>query len=273
MLVDVDGGVPDIKAVGQESSGSAIASSQSSTWFVDLSQADAFRVTTARGSVVIRGGGEELVLWGLVSDLPAVEPLASIDAPPLEAWISELGEDEWLSGAVADYARRCTSWATACAVGLFGRLRQVDRSVARAAVEALLAGRGDPVADRPWRWAHELTAAQVDTLWDLAILNTERLRDLADEILGSLDDGESPDVMSPTVEQTYRELTLQRDDVECVLRLLRETSAPAPDAIVEELDADGLALSLSLPRWDWRQEDERLRRVSKIDPNAWWARR
>lgn len=210
------------------------------------------------------------------------EPLAPISSPVLY-WCGE-ARDPWLTAEVERLVAQRDSWSAGVAVGLYARVRALERAAdapagagggtsaapsADAALQRTLE-RAHRVMDSPGftaprRWARSLGAAERSTLEDLGLAELHRLSDRLVALEDAFEPGDS------AWQHEFADLCEGRDDLECILFVLRAAgSGEALSEAVAAFDEDAWQFMASLP-FDPRLEDERLRRASIIDPGAWWA--
>ena len=196
--------------------------------------------------------------------LPAMPSFES----PVRRWASESG-DAWVAALVESHLAVGDAWHDAVAAGACSRLREFpDPALRRRVVEAALRGTVDEIAAAPQRWAASLTTEQATALAELVSVESDMvhasLEDL-DESLAYDDDGWNARLL---------DVLHRRDDIESVLHLLaqgHESTAGAVRDCVGVLDDAGDAFTAGLPR-SVTFDDERLRRVARCAPAAWWTR-
>ena len=191
--------------------------------------------------------------------------------PPFQEWLDTC-TDAWMRDEVAGRATRPDAWQQVAAVGLLTRLREDARAASTEAGPPSM--RPEALAVRQWFRALD------PELWkDVELLLKAELTLLE----ADLDDLRSD--MEPTDPHWLRHLgrfLAGRDDVEGVRVLLLdawrvhsarsfEPTAERPAlALVSEFDQAARPFIRMLPRLP-PTDDERLRRVRRHDPAAWWA--
>jgi hypothetical protein len=234
------------------------------TVFVDLELAPLVSVGRTNGSgLVLRRDGRGLFIGDFYPPPLATAPLAPVRAP-IESWCQ--GDvDLWLVDQVKQYAGTDDSWRQAVAAGIFARLRQVGLE-ARETIARLLAGDLAVIDDRPRAWARDLSAQQVETLVDFALVIADRVEGTLDDLWAHMAPGEKWWVA------TFRSAAIERDDLESVRLLLVERGvADRVQRTLNSIDHRGREMVAGIPRVV-SIEDERLYRARLADPEAWWAR-
>lgn len=250
---------PEVRAAGEEGQ----------AWALD---ADAVVLDTGRtGPVLVMGPGGVGVA---IEPGPVYTDFAPVyrqrlEVPPLVRIESPVGEwtatraEAWLQEEIRGRLAEGGPWQQAVAVGLFARLGW-PREPARV-VEMTLRGKPVPELAAPRRWARGLSPDQVRTIRALAAVEIDRLHQVADDLARSMacdDPGWRADLLH---------LCHDREDLEGVRLLLAEAGAGEDlMAALDLLDSAGQDLMLGLPV-RLREDDERLRRASELDPEAWWV--
>jgi len=231
------------------------------TVLLDLGVGRAARITLPQEDgclLVLRSDGLEVVR--VYRDTLAIEPLAAIESP-VGTWCRDAG-DSWLRSEVESRLATRDAWQHAVAIGLFARLggfagsRSVPLAPQALAYEAMA---------RPRRWARDLGAKEIATLDVLATAEVMKI----EAALGALWDDMACD------DAGWREDLLAacraRDDLEGVRLLLVVADADAAIGdMIRELDDEAMLIVRSLPVV-LALDDERLRRVKTLDPDAWWV--
>jgi hypothetical protein len=191
----------------------------------------------------------------LVADVPAGMPV-----PPFAHWLGT-DRDAWLLDAVQDRAGSGRDWDVASAVGMWARLFETHSTErARELAAMLLRGESASVVAAPRAWAQGLSEDACARIEAACRHELHRLHDMLTGAAGT------PRV---TVDEDALAVCHLRDDIESVRHVLRV--AQRRDSLSDDIaavDSDGD---------NWRAthefdfEDERLRRVSLSDPQAWWA--
>lgn len=187
----------------------------------------------------------------------------SVAVPAFAEWMRDF-PDQWLQREAEVRASRGSLWDVAVAVGLAARLLEPDSPERRRAlisdvrtrrvVEALAA---------PRLWARARSKPELDALERTAGAEAAVIA----KAMPALADAVDPD--DPVWADAQLVLRHRRDDLEGVRLLLHEaTGEDRIGALLEDVDRTGETWSLSLPALDG---DERLHRVSRVDPDAWWA--
>ena len=224
--------------------------------------------------VIVVGNGRRLVVARMGSALqitPASPPSAG--APPLgdlsapvDSWAEQTG-DAWLQAQVSDRLAANGGWQLAVAAGMTARLAEpASAEDARRIVERTLAGEVVRSLVQARRWAQGLRAEQKKRLEDAALMR-------ADALVGEMHQLDLELALDdPSWVGRLDAACGARDDLQCVRLLLREGgTGDRLAAALRSLDAEGLAFVETLPR-DVKLDDERLRRVTLADPDAWWGR-
>ena len=218
-------------------------------------------VITSRGTYLLdwRDRRIQAVSWPVTT--AAVENVTS----PVGEWARE-SIDGWLSEEIRVRLDHGGTWSAVVATGMFARLERLSEGRAREIVTNQLAGALDDRAARPWRWVRSLSLRQLEAIESLTLAETDILHRFMDDALRAvaLDD--------PNWCEDIREICHRRDDVECAWRLLSEVGTGRRiRSLVAQLDATGDAFFAGL-RGKLALEDERLKRVAREQPDAWWAR-
>ncbi len=173
--------------------------------------------------------------------------------------------DGWLQAQAARTLETRGSWSVCVAAGQHGRLADPAAfGDPRAIVEAQLRGDAPGWLSAPRRWVRSLEPEQVSTMSRLALAEVDRLSELADHL-------ERADPEADEWLEDWRRLCYARDDLEGVRVLLAERGVSADvDAHVATLDRAGRSLRVAAPLARLGR-DERLRRASLADPDAWWG--
>ena len=183
----------------------------------------------------------------------------------VEQWLAASG-DQWLQEAVRELGDLDDPWRHLLAVGMYIRLRETDVSEARRELEA--AQRHPPVLPScpALDWAARLEPTDCDGM----VYLTLSMLDLLEGELVELE--EDLRFEDPGWRARCLGLFHLRDDVECVLHVLREAGrAHQLDTAVRAVDAAGEELVCSIPMWEGPTRDERLWRCACADPDAWWG--
>jgi RNA polymerase sigma factor (sigma-70 family) len=181
---------------------------------------------------------------------------------PFQAWLADC-QDVWLRDTVLRRAREAVLWDVTAAWGMYVRLSHRSSTESRQLVERTLKGQTDERTAAPRRWALTLPALVFDTIET----NADQRASQLEEELGRDDLPWDPSGLL----DRFLTLAHARDDLECACVLLTvvDRSAHLRQAL-KALDAQGRSFRFNLPI-DLPPEDERLERVSLIDPSAWWG--
>lgn len=187
------------------------------------------------------------------------EPLES----PLRAW-GHTCHDSWLRGEIDARLRQGDSWSHAVAVGLYARLLEEPRP--RGEHRSLAELLDDPRIRAPREWGRDLSLGWQAHLEGRGVEEAHALR----RRLETLE--ECPEPEEEAWDRELLDACHVRDDLESVWTLLVQAGSGARlEAALAGIDWQGARLLAAvdpppvLP-------DERLRRVGRGLPDAWWAR-
>lgn len=188
------------------------------------------------------------------------EPLFPDGATELAACLDG-ARDAWLVDQVR-HAAPADRYARLALVGQFARLLEMPhtRDERASFVAGLLAGQPDARFAGPRRWAAAFAPTQRALVLARALAEAARVQTEIDAAIASPE--QTPDLL---------QLLYARDDLEGVRLLLRQGGLiPSLDAALELLDLSGMRLGAeAFP--DAVFDDERLRRVARIDADSWWS--
>jgi hypothetical protein len=179
-----------------------------------------------------------------------------------KVWLADC-KDLWLRDAVARRARKFDLWERVASWGMYVRLRHRSAKEAQQLVRRTIEGRVDEASSAPRQWARRLPKPMLETIEKLAMgraleLERELVRDDVSWNSAALIDH-------------FLRLAHARDDLQSVDLLLSEAGQDAHlDAVLDSIDRHGRAFRFNLPI-DLQFQDERLERVSLVDPTAWWG--
>jgi hypothetical protein len=230
--------------------------------WIDANHSGPFLVETDHGRLLCSVERGQLHLQALVAPA-ALAPLAEI-AEPADGWMRS-SRDGWLQAQAVRTLETRGSWSVCAAAGQHGRLADPAAfGDPREMVEAQLEGDAPGWLSAPRRWVRSLEPEQASTMSRLALAEVDRLSELADHLERA--DPETGDWL-----EDWRRLCHARDDLEGVRVLLAERGISADvDAHVATLDRAGRSLRVAAPLARLGR-DERLRRASLVDPDAWWG--
>jgi hypothetical protein len=230
--------------------------------WVDASRCGPFLVETATGRLLCSVEHGQLLLQAVTALVP-LAALAPIEEPA-DGWMRS-SRDAWLEEQAVRTLETRGAWSVCVAAGLHARLADAAAfGDPREIVEAQLAGEAPGWLSGPRRWVRSLEPEQVSTMSRLALAEVDRLGALADHL-------ERADPLADEWREDWRRLCHARDDLEGVRVLLAERGASADlDAHVAALDRAGQSLRTAAPLARLGR-DERLRRASLADPDAWWG--
>jgi hypothetical protein len=221
-----------------------------------------FVLKSPAGTVVLVTGKDGYRVQPVLQPIE-IRALTSVEAPVSE-WLTH-SQDSWLNKTVADYLERGDSWSLCVGAGLFARLRSPEPNMVADLYKKLMNGERDVASALPREWARTLKPDQLRTMEALALSEIEWVHQAVEAL---------PQHLSPDVERweaDWFELCHRRDDLEGVRLLLDEGGEGNRLAVaLASLDREGKLLVRSLPRRDLRL-DERMTRVAKADPAAWWS--
>jgi hypothetical protein len=233
------------------------------TVYVDLAAVPAVLVRGGTDVVVLHADQRGVVVTGVAR---SVESMAPLEQPPaLGAWLAAC-DDAWLVEQVAPLSTAGDPWTAAVAAGMLGRLTTPGSPTqARAWLDAARRGEVSESIRGPRRWAAALSSS------DVARLEAQAVADAAALALDVEEAVTDVDARADGWEDTVRELSHRRDDLEGVLLLLDAAgAADATRAALAAVDREGLVLRLAIGN-EALEHDERLRRAGLKDPDAWWA--
>jgi RNA polymerase sigma-70 factor, ECF subfamily len=180
----------------------------------------------------------------------------------LKAWLSDC-KDLWLRDIVTRRGNCTDVWERVSAWGMYVRLWHRSTTDARELVGRTRQGRVEKLIAAPRRWARNLPKPVVDKIETLAI---ER----ASQLEGELVRDDLP-WNQAVLTDYFLKVAHARDDLEGVHILLNEVGRAANlVSTLASIDKHGRAFRFNLPV-DLQCHDERLERVSLIDPTAWWG--
>ncbi|MBN1548391.1 MAG: hypothetical protein JW902_17205 [Syntrophaceae bacterium] len=215
---------------------------------------------TEREGLVLTSEGETIHVIPVLPRI-AVEPFSKIESP-VGNWIISIN-DSWLVDEIQRNIDQNDAWCSAVATGLYARF--IETPSLSDFVDQTLAGRPNEQLVLPRIWARNLSEADCRTIEDLGFAEVDLLSHKVEDLELRLD----PE------DKIWRgdllELCERRDDLEGVRILLNETGkADRLSSTIEDLDEEAQLFISSMPV-SVRLDNERLARVAKIDPAAWWA--
>ncbi len=221
--------------------------------------------------IVAGAGGDGLDVAPIAR--PIVLPEDAEVSSPAREWADAAAAagDAWIAALVRELLAEGGPLAEAAAAGALARLREREetRDERRAALEALLAGRPDPEADRERAWARALPDGARATVERHALASAALLSERLDDLSGT------PDPDDPGFAAAFRAVLHDRDDLEGVRILLRAAGAGAGETLeraLEALDERGAVFIRAVPRPGGLADDERLWRAARTSPEGWWVR-
>lgn len=264
-LIGAPGSTTAFRSLRNGDAATRVDADDPATRYVDLERSGPARIDVDDGNGVLI-----LLETDGIRFFPILRAPVRIDAPsdiisPAEEWCATC-DDDWLVEQVRGRLVLHDPWQHGVAAGLYARLFEPQsRLRVRELLDRMRAREPDQDLAAPRLWARSLSAAQLATLEELALVEIDR----SYASLSDLEETMAPD------EAAWREDLLavchQRDDVESVRVLLREAGCgELITAALDALDCEGELLVSSIPRII-RLRDERLRRVLLRDPTAWWS--
>ena len=194
-----------------------------------------------------------------------LQPIAEVQTP-LEAMLGQL-EDPWLRSNILKRLAQKDLWQELAALGSVLRLR--DRAPAHPdLIPQLIQGIKvalDPLDRDPRLWATKLDKAQIDTIGDLLLAELDLLTAFLDDLKRTF----NPEGFLWL--HQFESLLERREDVAGVHTFLVEHGTAEPTGLVINMfDHEALRFVRSFPV-EIAPSSERLARVRRLDPTAWWG--
>jgi hypothetical protein len=198
--------------------------------------------------------------------------LTNWDTDTLHTWIQSFKtgtqQDPWLAEELEELLELPLPWRIGVAVGLTARFQPVQKQSTRALLAFLQQKSETPPPLSNWeQWLKERKDDQLDELLSQARAKMSSMMYLLDELEEA---HEQP--VEEWLESCY-DLIVQRDNLACVTLLLQRRDRLRELRFdLENVDARGQRLLLSLPVAESLQSEHRIQRIFAQEPDAWWCK-